>query len=74
MSKGVERVTELEHHVVRCVYDIVDRRLPQRFEALPQPIGRGFQLSHHAGTRRRIAAAQFRRFNLNMRLPSWHIP
>ena len=59
-------MTELEHHVVRCVHDIVDRRLPQRFETLPHPVGRGsnFHAAQHA---RRIAAAQFRRLNLNMR-------
>ena len=33
--KRMERLAEFEHDVIGGVHDVVDRRLPQRFEAPP---------------------------------------
>ncbi len=55
---------QLEHHVVCRIHDVVDRRLPQRFEALPQPVRRRTNF-HSAQNARRVAPAQFRRFNIH---------
>ena len=37
----VQGMAQFEHHVVGRIHHIVDRSLPQRLEALPQPVGRG---------------------------------
>ena len=36
----MERLTEIEHDIVRRVDDIVDASLPHRFERLHEPLGR----------------------------------
>ena len=46
----VQRVAELEHHVVRDVHHVVDRFFADGFQALAQPVGR--RLHFHAAQSR----------------------
>ena len=64
--KGMQRLAQFEHHVVRNIDDIVDRGVAQRFETLAQPIRRRlhFHPAHHAS---RESRAKFRRFDRDAR-------
>jgi len=62
----VQRMAQLEHHVVRDVHHVVDRILPYRFKPLPKPVRRRLHLhaAHHPS---RKSPAQFRRFDIHSR-------
>ena len=62
----VQRLSQLEQHVVRHIHDVVDRILPDRFEPLPQPVRRRlhFYSAEHA---RGVSPAQFRRLDFDAR-------
>src|SRR6185437_11512470 len=62
----MERLAEFEHDVIRDVHDVVDGGLPQRFEALPQPVRRWLN-SYAANDPRRVTPAKIRAFNLDTR-------
>ena len=65
-SKACMRLAQFEHDVIGGVHDVVDGGLPERFEAPPQPVGRGLHF-HAAQDARRVAAAQFGAFDLHAR-------
>ncbi len=60
--ESVQRLAKLKHHVIRDIHHVVDRSVSERFEALPQPIGRGLHF-HAADDPGREARAKFRRFD-----------
>src|SRR2546429_9094461 len=62
--KSVQRVAELEHHVIRNVDDVADAGDAGSFEAVFQPFRRGLDLhvSHDASGE---AATEFRGLNLD---------
>ena len=64
--EGVQRVAQLEHHVVRHIHHVVDRFLSDRFQALPQPVRRRLHL-HSAQHPRRETPAQIAGFNIHVR-------
>ena len=64
--EGVQRLAEFEHDVVGGVHHVVDRILAERFQALPQPVGRRPHL-HAAQHARRVAAAQLGSFDFHAR-------
>ncbi len=62
----VQRLAQLEHHVVRDVHHVVDGVLADGFEALPQPVGRRLNF-HAAQNARRVSPAKIRRFDFHAR-------
>ena len=57
--KGVQRLAELQHHVVRDVHGEVDRANATEFQPLRHPVGRGDVGRHLGDDTRRVAQTFF---------------
>ena len=71
--ESVQRMAELEHHVVGDVDDVVDAGDAAGFEAVAQPWRRGLNF-HAANHARGEAAAKFRRLNFDAAPRRWLSP
>ena len=64
--ESVQRVAQLEHHVIGHVHHVVDGFFADRFQALPQPVRRRLHF-HSAQHARRETPAKIRRRDFHAR-------